>query len=862
MSFAMIRLCLLTGSALAAPAIAQQEQADERVTGQASGGSGAGAVHVGDYSDEEEIVVTGQRERGAVVGDYKPEQQLNAGDVRALGVSSVAELLTELAPQVQSAGGGSPVVLLEGRRIASFREVGSIPSEAIARVDILPEEVALKYGYSATQKVVNIVLRQRFRAFTAEGTGRVSTHGDGFRLGSEGGFLAIRRGERVNIDVETTHTNAITEADRGLASGGGDGTDRTLTPETQAYKLTATWAKPISTQWLATVNGELTTNQSEALRGTAFAELPPLANTSSTQSGHLGLTINGSTPNWQWTLTSNYDHGRSRSTSTRQLTLLTYAAAVAAGDALVGADQSRSTTDSGDLDLVASGSLFSLPAGAVSTTFKVGGSTDRTSGWSLRRSNYVETSTARDQGQASVSIDIPLASDRLPLFGVLGRLSVNGNLAVRQISDVGTLRTFGGGLNWNPVKQISFIAAYRDDQSAPSASQIGSPILPTEGVDIFDYGTGQSVRVTTLTGGNPDLRDASLRNLRIGGTYRLSSPNITLNVDYNRTWQRGQIAALPGATPATLAAFPERFVRGTDGSLVSVDLRPINIEREDRSQLRWGLTFTKQLKTPQSQINAFRDMMQRRFPGGMPGGPGGGGEGGPPPAAASGDGGNAPAPSGAVPGGGNAGGASGGGAGPGGGPGGGRGFGGFGGGPGGPGGPGGGGRLTFSVFHTWVLSDRAVLRAGQPEIDLLNGGTIGAATGGMSRHKIEVQSGFSQSGLGLRLTGNWQSATRVDGITGYPATNLNFDDFATVDLRLFANLGQMPKIVEKVPFMRGARISFSVTNVFDARQKVVDGTGVTPQAYLPAYQDPLGRAFMVSFRKLFFTPPPAAVRRD
>jgi hypothetical protein len=37
-----------------------------------------------------------------------------------------------------------------------------------------------------------------------------------------------------------------------------------------------------------------------------------------------------------------------------------------------------------------------------------------------------------------------------------------------------------------------------------------------------------------------------------------------------------------------LAAFPERFMRDAAGTLTSVDLRPINIASEDRSQLRWG----------------------------------------------------------------------------------------------------------------------------------------------------------------------------------------------------------------------------------------------------------------------------------
>src|SRR5438128_526430 len=100
-------------------------------------------AQAGATEDEEEIVVVGQRERGSVASDIKPEIQLRSADIRALGVSNIGELISELAPQLESTRGGPPVVLLEGRRISSFREIATLPSEAISRVDILPEEVAL-----------------------------------------------------------------------------------------------------------------------------------------------------------------------------------------------------------------------------------------------------------------------------------------------------------------------------------------------------------------------------------------------------------------------------------------------------------------------------------------------------------------------------------------------------------------------------------------------------------------------------------------------------------------------------------------------------------------------------------------------
>src|SRR5262249_10280876 len=117
-----------------------------------------------------ELVITGDKPQpGAVVGDIKPEIQMGPSEIQSFGVSTVTELLDELAPELRSdrgRGGEAPVVLLNGRRISGFNEIRDIPTEAILRVDILPEEVALKYGYAANQRVLNIVLRPFFHAWT------------------------------------------------------------------------------------------------------------------------------------------------------------------------------------------------------------------------------------------------------------------------------------------------------------------------------------------------------------------------------------------------------------------------------------------------------------------------------------------------------------------------------------------------------------------------------------------------------------------------------------------------------------------------------------------------------------------------
>jgi hypothetical protein len=161
---------------------------------------------------------------GAVVGDILPELQMSPADIQSYGVSTVTELLNEIAPQTRSDHGRSqqqPVILLNGRRISSLAEVQNIPTEAILRIDILPEEVSLKYGYTADQRVVNIVLKRRFRAVTAEATGGTTTAGGDETTQAEVDQFQVRRDQRANFDLKYQYAAGLTDAQRGLVEPAG-----------------------------------------------------------------------------------------------------------------------------------------------------------------------------------------------------------------------------------------------------------------------------------------------------------------------------------------------------------------------------------------------------------------------------------------------------------------------------------------------------------------------------------------------------------------------------------------------------------------------------------------------------------------
>ncbi|MEO5973518.1 MAG: TonB-dependent receptor, partial [Sphingomicrobium sp.] len=157
-----------------------------------------------------------------------------------------------------------------------------------------------------------------------------------------------------------------------------------------------------------------------------------------------------------------------------------------------------------------------------------------------------------------------------------------------------------------------------------------------------------------------------------------------------------------------------------------------------------------------------------------------------------------------------------------------------------------GGRLTLSAYHSWLLKDEVRIRPGLPVLDYLGGE---AADGGArSRHQVEVDAGWFNNGLGARLSADWRSGSTVRG--GRSGT-LDFAPLATVDVKLFANLGERFDLVAKYPWLRGSQVRLGVDNIFDAKQKVRDAAGFVPVNYQPDLLDPQGRTVMISIRKLF-----------
>src|SRR5205085_11618483 len=100
-----------------------------------------------------------------------------------------------------------------------------------------------------------------------------------------------------------------------------------------------------------------------------------------------------------------------------------------------------------------------------------------------------------------------------------------------------------------------------------------------------------------ITGGNPDL-DADRRTLfKLGGNWQpIASTDLRLRAEFVHQRIDNPISSIT-VSEAIEQAFPERFVRDSGGTLVSVDLRPISFDSSTRDTLRVGLDFSKPLKS-------------------------------------------------------------------------------------------------------------------------------------------------------------------------------------------------------------------------------------------------------------------------
>jgi len=298
-----------------------------------------------------DVNVTGVK-RGVALGGQEPIVSYDSAQIQAFGATNIGELVTLLEAQTRSARGGSPIFLVNGRRISGFREIRGIPPEAIERFDVLPEETALSYGYSANQRVVNIVLKADFRSLTSSVNVSRSDQGGRTTTQSENNLLKIAGADRWSLDVNGNSSNALYESERSIdrsdtgvpLDSTGD-TDlnayRTLQPRAAEASVAGTYKHDLNDKVGMTLSGSLEDSSSRSYSGLPgfslslpagnpwspggaaadlyrYVGLPDaLQRQTNTRAAELGTVFDGYLGDWRWTATGEYSRTETDTTTRR-----------------------------------------------------------------------------------------------------------------------------------------------------------------------------------------------------------------------------------------------------------------------------------------------------------------------------------------------------------------------------------------------------------------------------------------------------------------------------------------------------------------------------------------------------------------
>lgn len=875
--------------------------------------------------------------RGKTEGTIEPEQVLDEADIQAYGASSLAELVTALAPLTASSRGRGgdepPIIVINGQRISGPQEMAGIPPEAVQQAEIYPEEKALAYGYRADQKVLNFILKKNFRQRSLEDERRWATEGGRTFSEQRGSQFKVDADGRWTLNVRYRRETPLYEQERDVArsssspydlqgnilgrqSGGeidpgfsalvGAMTTKAMVPASAAN------GAPTLTDFVAgaglTGKDDLTASRTLQPRGeegaiqggytrnfgkttvsfsgnvestsrvsylgltgvrldlsadnpfSPFAEgvylyryldeRDALRRKVDTDKVELATTALGMLAGWRWSLSGNFDLTDSATRTGRGLDTTAYAAAVAANDPAVNPfgpvprsllkyrpqDTADSVTTNAKTEFTAAGPLLDLPAGRLRATFKTGFDSRRVAADSVRSEVASRRDLTRDRATASASLDLPVLARGDGPLGFLGSVSLNGNGLYEQFSDIGGLVTAGGGVSWQPLKGVSLGLNYSTEEGEPTPQQVNDPQVSTPNVSMYDFENGETVAVTRIEGGNPDLKPDSRQVVKLNFFYKpFEKRDFFFWGNYTASRIDDQIASFPSIAPELEKAFPLRFVRekSTDpaklGRLISVDSRPVNFAHADNQILRWGLNYNLRWGGPPPAAAGPKPATSGATPGSAP---------------SAGAGSSAPRPVSSGPVSSGAGGAS---AGP-------RPGGGVQVSGGGMMGRMGGGaippgqtRLQISMNHTWRLKDEVVIREGMVPLDLLDGASLGRR-GGTPRHEAFAQAQLARNGMGATVRGTWRSSTWVDG--GVRGDDLYFSDLPTLGLQGYLDLDINKDWTKRYGWLRGSRVTFGVDNLFDTKQVVRNDKGVTPDAYRKDYMDSSGRMVRFGLRKI------------
>ncbi|TAD83226.1 MAG: hypothetical protein EAY70_02495 [Sphingomonadales bacterium] len=603
-----------------------------------------------------EIIVRSGRLKGQLFVDQAPLLELDETAIAAEGVTSITDLIAQISARTGSArgrGGGGPVILVNGIRIGSFREFANYPPEALARVEVFPEEVAQRFGFPPDRRVINLILKDNYSNRQLDFEYEMPSRGGYASNQQQLGILKIANGGRINASIQVTDTNLLTEAERDVSQTPGSASlvagdpaqaeFRSLLADTFGLDANLSWAKAfIDSGTSVSANLNYARNEGRSIDGLNTVTLTSPTGTSAlrtfgadtplarrTSSDTISTAGSITKPVNAFRLTTTFDGAFSESETeidrrlgTAQLQVFRDAAAAGTlamtgplpTSADNGFDTARSRIISIETQTTLEGPLAALPAGEVLATFDLGFDWKRIESSDTRSATGAELTRRRIS--TGTNLVVPLTSTREEFLDALGDFTLNLQAGLENLSDFGTLGDWNAGITWKPIDGLDLSATYIWRESAPSISALGNPQVDNLNVPVFDFVRGETVLATVRTGGNPDLPAETQRDWKFSANWELPFwENSRLTVDYIMNRSDNVVSSFPQITAETEAAFPGRVTRDADGRVVRVDRRSVSFAETKADRIQFTFSTNGSIGAP-AEGGGFGGRGGGRFGGG------------------------------------------------------------------------------------------------------------------------------------------------------------------------------------------------------------------------------------------------------
>ena len=803
----------------------------------------------------EEIVVTGKRPRGSAIGDIAPVAVLDAAALRALGATSMEQLAKLIAPLTTSASGGEPVFLLNGRRISGYREIWTLPPEALERTEVLSEQDAARFGFAPTVRVVNFVLKPQFRAIVVDQGAGTTTDGGGGTERLELGSTRIAGDRRTIVTINYDRQNRLRASQRpyvpdsdspfdltgNVRATGGGSIDPAL--DALAGRPVSVAAVPLDPARRGTL-----ADYAAGPRATDLAPFLSLRSRDALKVDGTHVVPIGKTMLASLNLTMEAERGRGL--AGLQGATLTVPAGTAlpfAGPVLLDRYLGEGAVLTQRNDSLTLHAASTVQGGFGRWIWTVTGGYDR-----VRARAAVDRGVAADALQAAVDagadpFDLGPTIAAQPMIVTRSR-TVTGTLTAKATASGPVLQLPAG------PAQLTLNADYaRSGSSGRLADDVGAASdltrtvrggsasfdLPLTSADRGTLSAIGSLSANVMLGvtGVSDYGSLASSNFALNWTPK-RPVQITASINTARTPPAIATLTAPIVTVPNSPFFD--FLTGASAPITvtgggNTDLRPE--ERQIRTlgigwrpikdkQLNLGLSYidtriTDQVANPGSAtaalqaafpdrfvrddtgrllradirpVNLFREV-ERKLKAEIglftPIGPT------PPPPAK-----DAPPP---------------------------------------PERP----QLWSFVTITARLDDRLTLREGQGELDLLDGETLDGNSG-RPRYEVMGNVGGSIGAFRMGVYGNRRPGTRIR--SPLPASDLRFSGLTF--LGLYSQV-QADKLAPNAPWAKRMVLQFEAQNLLNDRVDVRDRNGTVPYRFQPSFLDPYGRIIRLSVRKLF-----------